>query len=1330
MTSTARERGTKSPRREVRQGTEYPCSPSQEVFWALQRLEPSSSVGNEAIALRIRGPLRVAALVRSIEIVAEGYEPWHSRIAVDPLARDGCPRVVVRRQDPFPVERLSLRPQAVTEFIDGRVREPFDLAAEAPVRVALARLGEADHLLLVVAHHVAFDGYSLFRMWPEDLSRCYSALLRGTSPPARGEDGYELFAREQRARALAEDRPTLAFWRRALAGAELGIDLSTRQQRSTLSTPRARKGRRLQLRVGAAERADLEAGARKLGCSLSDLLLSAFAVALERHANQSDLVIGVPNANRLDPRFAGVFGCLMVTAPVRLLLSDDLMATELVASVRDAKRSAFQNLDPGLSALTPSSVLFNFTGFSHRDARLEGLEVEAERPDPGWASADLSLDVVVESSGLTLTLEYDTDLFAPALAGGLLQRIQRVAWQLQEDPAARVGAIDVLSDEDRRALIALGSGAALPSPTSETVADLITSVASAEPDASALACRDRQVTYRDLEAAASHVAARLGSHVSAAGDRVAVIVEDPVLCVISFLGVLRAGGAYVPIDPALPAARRGWMLEASEPCAVLTDFEGLDLPDSEAPILVVDAAPPARRATSSRHAPAVSAADAAYVIFTSGSTGRPKGVVITHGNLLHQLAARLAAYPNPPERLLTTHSFAFDAAIAGLYWALATGGLLVLPDQGERSDPVALRRLVRNHGIRTIDITPGLYAELLAGDASPELQTLEAVIVGGEECSPALVRAHRAQLPKARLWNEYGPTEATVFATVAEISQLDDGEAVPIGRPIANGRCYVLDSRQRLAPPGVAGELHLGGPGISPGYIRDAALSAECFASDPFSSESGARVFRTGDLVRWSPDGQLFFLGRMDRQIKLRGYRVELAEIDRALGKIPGVKRAVSVARSGPTGTYVDAYVVLASGSDVTARSLRQALRESLPDFMIPRHIEPIPELPLAPSGKIELAALPTPSRVLRPETGRPRDPRTQTEQRLVDLWQELLELEGVAISDDFFDLGGQSLVAVRMLARVRSTLGIEIPLARFARHPTIQHLADLLHAEGPLGEEPLVVPLRPQGSRSPLWLIHAVGGHVIFGRRLLPYLDADQPVFGIQAQGLDGHRAPLRSIEAMSDLYTKLIVQRQPSGPYLLSGNSLGGLIAREIGARLRASGQQVRLVALFDTPGPDYPRRALPFCAGRRLRKLAKAQWRAAREWAVRRGLGSDPECARGSIPDRSVDRVVEALEAAADRFVPTFQRGTVHVFRALRTERMLGTRFDDPACGWAKLHDRVETIPIDCTHEEMFDEPHVARVGSSLDALLTKLAKTGHLLLVLLAIALQLEPPCDVT
>ena len=591
------------------------------------------------------------------------------------------------------------------------------------------------------------------------------------------------------------------------------------------------------------------------------------------------------------------------------------------------------------------------------------------------------------------------------------------------------------------------------------------------------------------------------------------------------------------------------------------------------------------------------------------------------------------------------------------------------------------------------------------------------VIVGGESCSAALAGAHARKLPGATLYNEYGPTETTIYSTVHEVRRGAVTDPVPIGRPIANTRCYVLDSRGELVPQGVPGELYIGGDGVAAGYLDQPELTAARFLDDPFASTPDAKMYRTGDRARLRGDGLLEFLGRVDRQRKIRGNRVEPAEIEAALLRCPGVRAAVVLPRDEPGETTIDAFVVLASRHPPSLRDVRAAVAAELPAYMLPTRLAPIPSVPLTPAGKLDVERL----RALAPSVAAAdqlervhREPRTQLEHQLATLWGELLGHPPLGVHDNFAEVGGHSLLAVRMLRRVADTVGVRVPLASFARHATIASLARLIHLEGGIPEEPLVVPIQPDGNRPPFWMLHPVGGHVLFAERLASYLDPAQPLLGIQAQGLDGHREPLRSIAEMADRYVEMICEVQVDGPYFLGGHSMGGSIALEIARRLRASGRTVALVALFDRAGPNYPRRVgLPLRALDHLRFMLKPGWRKrdtfdASEYFAYAGI--EETRAEGALPD-AVERVTEALERAAEEYHPSFYDGPLHLFRAMRVPDWPGCRFDDPLCGWGSLAPKIEVIPIDSYHQNMMDEPAVREVGARLEAVIVELHATSR-------------------
>ncbi|HJL18330.1 MAG TPA: AMP-binding protein, partial [Sandaracinaceae bacterium LLY-WYZ-13_1] len=706
--------------------------------------------------------------------------------------------------------------------------------------------------------------------------------------------------------------------------------------------------------------------------------------------------------------------------------------------------------------------------------------------------------------------------------------------------------------------------------------------------------------------------------------------------------------------------------------------------------------------------------DPAYVIFTSGSTGRPKGVVVTHRNLVHENDARRAVYGPPRGPTLSAHAFAFDAAAACTYWALTGGGALVLLDADERRDPAVLRARIAEHGVRTLDVPPALYRLLLDGDPSP-LRSLRTVIVGGEAVSPSLARTHRARLGDARLFDEYGPTETTVFSTVHEVGGGDadgSGDAIPIGRPIHRTRARICDAAGRLVVRGAMGELWLAGAGVSAGYLRRPEQTAAAFVEHP----ALGRTYRTGDRARWDGGGRLAFLGREDAQIQVQGHRVELREVEAALEALAGVARAAVVPRRTDGETRLHAYLVPLADAELKPSALRDALRSTLPAPMRPSTFTRIDALPLGPSGKVDVARLPPPSPIPEAPVSHWRhEPRTQAEDVLARAFRDALGTAPASVHDSFFDLGGTSLSAVRVLAALHRELGVRVPLSAFVRAPSIAGLADRLHREELLDEEPLVVVVHEGRDRPPFWLVHPVGGHVVFAERIAARWSPDQPLYGIQARGLDGRRPPIRDMDTMADLYVRLIRRAQPTGPYFVGGPSQGGLVALEIAQRLRAQGETVGMLAMLDCWAPGWePRRvgpvrhvldhldALRDLSWRERLEYLQARWRRRldrmqSEWMEYR-IGDEAD--RGPIYDtlREVERANEEL---ADAYTPRPYPGRIHLFRAVKVPRSPGLRFDDPTLGWSRwAKGGVVVVEIDSAHHTMLDEPGVDLVARQLE------------------------------
>jgi len=1271
----------------------FRATPTQRGFGALSAMSPAA--GNEVVAIDLEGPLDVDRLGRILDRLEGGLDAWRTRFVEEHGALFGVvePPVGARlRVERVTADRRVARAEALA-------REPFDLAEGRLVRATLLQTDDEQATLVLVAHHAVMDGSALFVLLPRALGALYRGEaidLEGFAPwAAREADAYDGDAGE-RARG---------FWRESLRDAPGSLALPTDHPRSGT---RSLRGRRLSRDAGVTREA-LEAAGRPV-----DVAIAALATALHRMAAADEVTVGVTHANRRAPGAERVVGCLVRTLPLRVSPGDAASFSGLVSQVHERRRRAFGHLTDVVDDVLAERgeagpgyrVVLNYMPFSERDAADFGPTVRARgwRPDPGWTATDLAFDVVEAPEGLRCVLEYDEGLFDAPTAERWLEAFVTALAAAPTHRERGLGALPLMGVAARRALGALGRGGGPPSQPAR-LHDLLAVGALRNEGAPALLREGRAVDYRTLWRRAGALAERIAALPSGPPPRlVGLATRDPESALVALVGILRSGAAYVPLDPHLPEKRLAQMIEDARPIAVVTDTDR----DFGAPAL--------RLGDAEAEGPA-DAGDpraAAYVIFTSGSTGRPKGVVVAHANVVHQLEARRAFYGGAPGVTLSAHSYAFDSAVACVFWALAEGDPLVLVDEDERRDPALLRGCIARHRVETLDVPPALWAELLAGGAEG-LESLRTVIVGGEALPPALARRHLALLPEARLVNEYGPTETTVFSSAHVVDAVTPG-SVPIGRPIHRTRARIVDRYGQLVPRGGVGELWIGGAGVTAGYLRDEARTLERFVDDPHLG----RTYRTGDLARWDAEGRLRFEGRVDQQIQIRGHRVEPQEVVAALEAQPGVQQAVVLPLDAPLGLRLHAWVVARPGATLDLQRLRDALRAELPEPMIPATLERIDALPRAPSGKLDLAALPRPTTpaIARSESWR-TEPRTQAEDAIAKAFREVLRLDAVDVHASFFDLGGTSLTAVRALSRLHDALDVRIPLSAFVRAPSVAQLAERLHGEGLVDEEPLVVRIA-EGEGPPLWLLHPVGGHVVYGEVVAKAMQARIPILGIQAQGLDGRRPPLAEMDAIGALYVSLIREAQPEGPYFLAGPSQGGLAALEIAQRLIAEGEDVRLLAMLDCWAPGFPRRT---SAARRVLDHAGAMWR--RSWRERAAYLKEKATRRlrrlehgfrtytyreagdeGAIYDTLLE-VQSAYEAAADAYEVRPYPGRVHVFRALRVPESPGLRFDDPSCGWAAFaRGGVETIDVDAEHKDMLDPPQVHQVAAALEALLLAL------------------------
>ncbi|MQY25998.1 non-ribosomal peptide synthetase [Nocardia aurantia] len=1083
-----RARPALSPRPRPR---EIPLSFAQRRLWFIDRLEGPSATYNIPLTARLTGSFDTAAFTAAVGDVIARHESLRTIF----VELDGVPaqRVLDAADIDVPVTVTDVAPGAADAAVAAALAHRFALSERIPVRASIVRHGD-EWILVLLIHHIAGDGLS-FAALSRDLSVAYAARRAGRAPewtplPVQYVD-YTLWQRELLGSADDPDSVVarqLGYWRRELDGMPEQLRLPTDRPRPRQASYR---GDMVLFGVDAEIRAAVERLAVREGATVSMVLQSALAVLLFKLGAGEDIPIGSPIAGRTDEALADLVGCFVNTWVLRAPVTAAATFSEVLGRVRSKALAAYENQDAPFERLVELlnpvrsaahhplfQVLLSFQDDTLALPALPGVEV-APRPLTSTTSRfDLTVNLGAAPGDTRWAgfVEYATDLFDRSTVEAMARRLVRVLRQLVSNPHVPVGTADVLAPEERDRVLSQwnDTSAAIPD---GTVTTLVRAQAGRTPDAVAVLCGGESVSYRELETRAEALARVLISRGVGPDVLVAVALPRSVELIVALLAVWKAGGAYLPIDPAYPSQRVSAVLADAAPVVIVTDSGTADvLPDSAIPHLHVDALDPtdpvpAEPATAPR------SQHLAYVMYTSGSTGTPKGVAVTQRNVLNLVGQAWSI--GPADRILLHSSIAFDATTYEIWAALVAGGAVVVATE-QRSDPLEMVRLIEDRAVTRMFLTPALLsalcdrAETLPGNP---FRSLTQVISGGAELTPAAVRRAGAA---GAVVHAYGPTETTVFATTFAAGAGTAGEAaVPIGAALANMRAYVLDSGLVPVPAGVPGELYIAGAQLARGYRGRAALTALRFVADPFDP-AGGRLYRTGDVVRWTAGGQLEFVGRVDDQVKIRGFRVEPGEVESILARHPSVSQAAVVAREAAGGKQLVGYVVPDRAGSVVLDGARVHgfVAERLPDFMVPAVVMVLDSMPLTANGKLDRAALPVPEFVSAAEFRAPADERQRV---LAELFAEILGLERVGADDSFFALGGHSLLATRLASRIRRVLGAEVPIRTIFDAPTVAQLAARLEAEVPVRPalsarpRPAVVPLSYAQRR--LWFIHRLEG-------------------------------------------------------------------------------------------------------------------------------------------------------------------------------------------------------------------------------------------------------------
>ena len=1277
---------------------------------------------NVCEALRLAGCLNVEALESSIHQIVLRHESLRTTFA----EVDGEPQQVI-----VPSLRIELDPRdlgvlpeaeretAAAALINFEANSPFDLQKGPLLRVRLIRITAEDHVLAVTVHHSIFEGGWSMGIFLKELQSLYNAYVAGgraALPDLPVQYGDFAIWQEEWLRGEELAR-LLEFWKQQLASIPAIIDLPTDRPRPVTQTYRgARKSIHLPLEL----KARLMALAREENATLFMALLAAFQTLLFRYCAQPHLATGIPVAGRSSPEVQDLIGFFVNTLVLPADFTGDPSFRQLLKQTRQRTLDALSHQDLPFELLvkelrpertlayTPLfQVMFAFQNAPRPELAFAGLAVSNFDVEIRTSMFDMTLFAWEKPDGLLATLEYSTDLFDAETIERMLRQFHTLLESIVREPSAAVSALPLLPEDEKQQLLVRWNATARDYPREATIAALVERQAAATPHAPAVTLGAESITYRELNARADRLAGYLRALGVGPGSLAGILVERSPQMVVGLLGILKTGAAYVPLDPIYPPERIAFMLQDSKAAVLLTEETLPRVPGFGGQQVFLDSEWPAISRQEPVLVPVGGADSLAYVIYTSGSTGKPKGVAIAHRNVVNLLESmRETTGFQSRDVLVSVTTLSFDIAGLEIWMPLVCGGRVVVASREVAMDGVALAGELARSRATYLQATPSVW-KLLLDSVWPGSARLTA-LCGGEALPAELADRLRGKV-KA-LWNVYGPTETTIWSAAHHVDGADS--SIPIGRPLANTQFYVLDERRQLVPTGVPGELYIGGDGVAAGYLHRPELTAERFVANPFDPSGRSRLYRTGDLVRQRNDGTLLFLGRLDHQVKLRGFRIELGEIADALSRHPALKETVVVLdESGPEKRLV-AYAVPRAGEAPPADDLKNWLRESLPEYMVPARFVFLEALPLTPNGKVDRRALPAAASL--PPAGEHAlvEPRDEYERRLQQIWEQLLGTPRIGVTANFFDLGGHSLLITRLGRRIEQEFGQHLSMAEVFQTPTIEGMATLLRkASLPVAEADCkVFPLQPLGSQPPFICLGA-------GPFFLPLAVAaggERPFCGLDLNPLrPGRLSVPYQMKEIAGHVKRAIRAFQPHGPYYLGGWCLFGVLMYEAAHQMMAEGDEVRLLVMIDSPNRSYEKGLPPV---RRIHSRLQ-KWQYHVQEMGRIGAAKIPAFLKHQVGvarleaqvrknEQDVERGVEtgvseqdfnyAFQIAARNYDPPRYHGPVLILQT--TARPAGHHWH-LRNRWRHLVEQLEVIDVPAGHEEMFHEPHVQTLATQL-------------------------------